>query len=208
MVITFFDLLIVTLLTSVTGFIPSFSIALRLFFSLLLCLELSLSPAPWKIQDKSQQHNHKTLYSINSLYNHTQTIIYNRFNQKTISNNTSTEWIKSRKYIIPSTLSSSSSSTSSSPSFTSSTTTSSSFCSIHRWNNRHMTTTRERKGRETNLELHLLFDGFLDLHFFNDGAWHYTFFFFFLRNNPFRQCSGDTLYLFFQWLRRNMMKRA
>jgi isocitrate dehydrogenase len=43
---TFLVLLMVTLLTPVTGFMPSFNIALRLFFSLLLCLELPLAPAP------------------------------------------------------------------------------------------------------------------------------------------------------------------
>lgn len=34
-----------TLVTSGTGFIPSFNIAFRLFFSLLLCFELSFAPA-------------------------------------------------------------------------------------------------------------------------------------------------------------------
>lgn len=41
---TFFVLLIVTLLTPVRGFMPSFNMALRLFFSLRLCLVLSLPP--------------------------------------------------------------------------------------------------------------------------------------------------------------------
>jgi hypothetical protein len=44
--LTFLALSMVILLTPVTGFIPSFIMALRLFFSLLLCLEPSFPIAP------------------------------------------------------------------------------------------------------------------------------------------------------------------
>jgi hypothetical protein len=44
--LTFLALSMVILLTPVTGFIPSFIMALRLFFSLLLCLEPLFTTAP------------------------------------------------------------------------------------------------------------------------------------------------------------------